>query len=108
MNPKNLIIGILLVGIGAALASKIFAADTQTQSTYEYVTIRWAGRDNTHVIRSGERVEFIGPELRKVTRPDRVDERSFYLNLAMNGLTKDGFEFAGITPDDIIMKRVRR
>ena len=61
MNPKNLIIGILLVGIGAALVPKLFAADTQTQSTYEYVTIRWAGRDNTHVIRSGGRVEFIGP-----------------------------------------------
>ena len=108
MNPKNLIIGILLVAFGATLASKLFAAETQTQTTYEYVTIRWAGRDNTHVIRPGGHVEFIGPALRKVTRPDRADERSFYLNLAMNGLTKDGFELAGITPDDIIMKRVRR
>ncbi|MFA6546880.1 MAG: hypothetical protein WCS99_20860 [Limisphaerales bacterium] len=108
MNPKNLIIGIFLVAFGAALASKLFAAETQTQPTYEYVTIRWAGRDNTHVIRPGGHVEFIGPELRKSTKPDRADERSFYLNLAMNGLTKDGFEFAGITPDDIIMKRARR
>ncbi len=108
MNPKNLIIGILLVAVGVAAASKLFAADAQATPTYEYVTIRWAGRDNTHVIRPGGHVEFIGPELRKATRPDRADERSFYLNLAMNGLTKDGFEFAGITPDDIIMKRVRR
>jgi len=108
MNPKNLTIGILLAAFGVALASKLFSAETQTQPIYEYVTIRWAGRDNTHVIRPGGHVEFIGPELRKATRPDRADERSFYLNLTMNGLTKDGFEFAGISSDDIVMKRVRR
>ena len=108
MNTKNILIAVLVAGAVAALVSKLLAADPQPQPTYEYVTIRWAGRDNTHVIRPGGQVEFIGPELRKSIRPDRTDERSFYLNLAMNGLTKDGFEFAGITADDIIMKRVRR
>ena len=38
-------------------------------------------------------------------KPDRVDNRSFYLNCAMNGLTKEGYEFAGISNDDIVMKR---
>ncbi len=39
-----------------------------------------------------------------LARP-RVDERAFYMNLAMNGLTKEGFEFAGMTSDEIVMKR---
>ena len=31
----------------------------------EYATIRWAGRENTHVVRPGGKVEFIGAELRR-------------------------------------------
>ena len=58
-----------------------------------------------NVIRPGGKVEFIGSELRKLPKPDKADNRSFYLNCAMNGLTKEGFEFAGISNDDIIMKR---
>jgi len=81
------------------------AAETAPGQVYEYVTIRWAGRDNTHLIRPGANVEFIGPQLRKVVRPDRVDERSFYMNVAMNGLAKEGYEFAGMTNDEIVMKR---
>jgi len=50
--------------------------------------------------------EFIGVELRKLTRPDRADERSFYMNTAMNGLSKNGYEFAGMTPDEVVMKRL--
>lgn len=45
-------------------------------------------------------------ELRKLTRPDRADERSFYMNTAMNGLSKNGYEFAGMTPDEVVMKRL--
>lgn len=73
--------------------------------SYEYATIRWAGKENTHIIRPGGQVEFIGAELQRAQRPDRADERSFYMNLAMNGLTKEGYEFAGITNDEIVMKR---
>ncbi len=71
----------------------------------EYLTIRWGGRENTHVVRPGGKVEFIGPELRKFTRPDHADERAFYLNAAMNGLVKEGWEFAGMNPDEIVMRR---
>ena len=34
-----------------------------------------------------------------------TDSRSFYLNAAMNGLTKEGYEFAGMSSDDVVMKR---
>ncbi len=71
----------------------------------EYATIRWSGRENTHVIRPGGHVEFIGAELRKLSRPDRCDERAFYMNAAMNGLVKEGWEFAGMSPDEIVMRR---
>jgi hypothetical protein len=46
--------------------------------------------------------------LTKLSRPDRADERSFYLNAAMNGLVKEGFEFAGMSQDEIVMKRIAR
>jgi hypothetical protein len=84
------------------------AAEEHSGATFEYATIRWGGRDNTHIIRPGTKVEFIGTELRKVQKPDRADERSFYMNLAMNGLSKEGWKLAAMTNDDIVMKRVRK
>jgi hypothetical protein len=57
------------------------------------------------LIRPGGKTEIIGEQLRSIERPDRVDERAFYLNLAMNGLVKEGYEFAGMTDDLVIMKR---
>ena len=55
-----------------------------------------------------DKVEHLGAELRKVTRPDKTDDRAFYMNVVMNGLTKEGWEFAGMTQDEIIMKRAVR
>lgn len=84
-------------------------ATTRAQSSggsAEFVTIHWAGKDNTHLIRPGGKVEFIGGELRKLQRPDRCDERAFYLNAAMNGLARDGFEVVTVFNDDVVMKRL--
>ena len=47
----------------------------------------------------------LGPVLTKAQRPDRVDDRAFYMNIAMNAVAKEGFEFAGMTSDEIVMKR---
>lgn len=94
-----------LLVLTALSALHLFSAQPKSAATYEFVTIRWAGVDNTHIIRPGGHVEFIGAELRKLAKPDRADNRSFYLNAAMNGLSKEGYEFAGISNDDIIMKR---
>ena len=105
MTSAKQAIVLSLALVSTVVAVRLFAAETKPSSGYEYVTIRWAGRDNTHVIRPGGQVEFIGNELRKMPRPDRIDERAFYMNLAMNGLTKEGFEFAGMSSDEIIMKR---
>src|SRR5262245_10788497 len=104
-NVKLTIILGIFISLGVIIAVRPFAAESKRVGAYEYVTIRWAGRENTHIIRPGGQVEFIGMELRKSTKPDRVDDRAFYLNLAMNGLVKEGFEFAGMNTDEIVMKR---
>jgi hypothetical protein len=95
---------VVLVGVGIL---RLLAADDApgSDARYEYATIRWAGRENTHIVRRGGEVEFIGHELRKAQKPDRTDDRAYYMNLAMNGLAKEGFEFAGMTNDEIVMKR---
>lgn len=105
MKPSRQFVGLCLILLGAVFVMRLLAADTKTPSGYEYATIRWAGLDNTHIIRPGGQVEFVASELRKLHKPDRVDNRSFYLNCAMNGLAKEGYEFAGISNDDIVMKR---
>ena len=97
--------------LAVALFASFFLFHTSAQDRppvgiYEFVTIRWAGKDNTHLIRPGGKVEFIGAQLRVLVRPDRTDERSFYMNTAMNGLSKEGYEFAGMTSDEIVMKRI--
>jgi hypothetical protein len=106
-STRPLVVLSLLV-LGIALVCRLFAAETKTGGGYEYATIRWAGKDNTHIIRPGGQVEFIGSELRKMPKPDRTDDRAFYMNLAMNGLTKEGYEFAGMSSDEIVMKRPRQ
>ena len=76
------------------LAARLWAAETTTFQTYEYATIRWSGKESTHFIRANGKVEMLGSVLTKVSRPDRVDERAFYLNLAMNAVAKEGYELA--------------
>jgi hypothetical protein len=103
---KNHLIVLALVAICSVFVVKLLGAESQGSSPrYEYATIRWAGPENTHIIRPGGQVEFIGGELRKVQKPDRADNRSFYMNAAMNGLTKEGYELAGMSNDDIVMKK---
>jgi len=93
---------VLAAGVGF---QRLSASESNNAQRFEYATVRWAGRDNTHVIRPGGKVEMVGPQLAVVKKPDRADERAFYQNVVMNALAKEGYEFAGISNDDIIMKR---
>lgn len=103
---KNLLISIAFVTFLCAGVSLVTeATDVSSPQTMEYATIRWAGRDNTHVIRPSGQVEFVGNQLVKLKKPNRADDRSFYMNAVMNALAREGYEFAGISSDDIIMKR---
>jgi hypothetical protein len=105
-KPTTLAAVAVAVFVAACFAPRFpLQAQPVAASGHEYATIRWAGRENTHVIRPGGAVEFIGPEIRKLSRPDRCDERAFYMNVAMNGLVKEGWEFAGMSSDEIVMRR---
>lgn len=84
---------------------KVRATEQKSFQISEYATIRWGGRDNTCLIRPNGQVEMLAPLFQQVKRPDRVDERSFLMNIAMNSVAKEGYEFAGFTSDEIIMKR---
>ena len=105
MKMPRPIITVALLGLAVLFIVRVFAAENKSAGGFEYVTIRWAGKENTHIIRPGGQVEFIGAELRKLPKPDRADDRAFYMNLAMNGLNKEGFEFAGMSSDEIVMRR---
>jgi hypothetical protein len=106
MKPKliSLVVGLAALFIFFVRAG---AADpiTPPSLTYEYVTIRWGGRDNTLVIRPNGEVEFVGGQLKNFKKPDRADERSFFMNVVMNGLAREGWELTAMTPDDYVMKR---
>lgn len=110
MKPTSSIITLSLLLLGTVFIFRLFAAEskesTKNASVYEYATIRWAGKENTHIVRPGGQVEFIGSELRKMQKPDRADDRAFYMNATLNGMTKEGYEFAGMTSDEIVMRRV--
>ncbi|HTH47677.1 MAG TPA: hypothetical protein VMB21_09225 [Candidatus Limnocylindria bacterium] len=95
----------LLAGIGGLTR---LPAATETTGQAEYATLRWAGRENTHLIRPDGTVEFLGPKFVGIKRPEKADERSFFMNLAMNALAREGFELTAMTPDDYVFKRTAR
>ena len=81
-------------------------ANTSGTAQVEYATLRWGGRENTHLIRPDGTTEILGAKFAGIRKPERVDDRSFYMNLAMNGLSREGFELVAMTPDDYIFKRI--
>lgn len=105
---NKFITGASLLAVVATLAwVRLSTAQSAVTAKYEYVTIRWGGRENTHIIRPGGQVEFIGSELRKAVKPNGADERAFYMNLTLNGLSKEGFELVTMTADDMVLRRAR-
>jgi hypothetical protein len=96
---------VLLAAIGTLCTTKLPGAEAGGTTRYEYATLRWAGRDNTHVIRPNRDVEILGKQLRKINKPERTDERSFYMNIAVNELAKEGYALVAITPDDYLFRR---
>jgi hypothetical protein len=106
MKTKTITVLALSLAVIAIAGFRLRAADTPA-AKYEYVTIRWGGRDNTHIVRPGGQVEFIGSELKRASKPKDADDRAFYMNLALNGLSKEGFELVAMSSDDMILRRAR-
>jgi len=107
-NIALTLLGLVMVATVTSMLTLRAADPAETPAAYEYATIRWGGLDNTHVIRPGGEVEFVGSQLRNIKRPDRSNDRSLYMNVVMNGMAQHGWEFSGMTSDDIVMRRVKR
>ena len=96
MKKTTTIIGALVLLISLGILTSAKSSTNPNAASMEYVTLRWDGRDNTHVIRPGGNVEFLGSKFQAVKKPNRTDERSFYMNLAMNALARDGYELVAM------------
>jgi hypothetical protein len=82
------------------------AAESTASQAIEFVTIRWDGQDNSCVIHPDGKVDKLRPVFDRAPRPRDVDERLYYLTIAMNAVARDGYDFAGMTGDSVVMKRV--
>ncbi|HRI13116.1 MAG TPA: hypothetical protein PLX89_08925 [Verrucomicrobiota bacterium] len=106
---KKYLLGIFSLALLATLITGINGLRAAPEpGAMEYVTLRWDGRDNTRIIRPNGTVESLATQFANVTRPPRTDDRSFYMNVAMNSLAREGFELAAMTSDDYVFKRAAR
>ena len=90
-------------------AALLFAglAKAAEAEMFEYAVIHWDGAENTHVIFPDGTVAFVGSMLNGAKKPDRVDDRAFYMTIMVNALARQGYEFAFLSNDQntIFMKR---
>jgi hypothetical protein len=106
MKKLSLILLLSLLSLGAVHILKLRAAEPSTFQVSEFATIRWAGRDNTYLIHPNGKVDKLKILFERFPRPEGgIDERAYYMSIAMNAVAKEGFEFAGMTGDEIVMKR---
>ena len=105
MKNLNLILLASVLSVSAVLLFKSRAAEPTTFQVVEFATIRWQGRDNSQVIRPNGKPEKLKPLFERAPRPNGLDERAYYLTIAINALAKEGYDFAGMTSDEIVMRR---
>jgi hypothetical protein len=105
MKKPNLILLVGVLSVATFYFVKSWAAEPTTFQTVEFATIRWAGRENTSLIRPNGKVEKLKRLFEQYRRPDGVDERAYYMSVAMNAVAREGYDFAGMTTDEIVMKR---
>jgi hypothetical protein len=107
MKKLSLILLLSLFSLAAFHILKSRAAEPGTFQVSEFATIRWAGRDNTHLIRPNGKVDKLKPLFERFPRPEGggIDDRAYYMSIAMNAVAREGYEFAGMTSDEIVMKR---
>ena len=105
MKRLNLILLAAVLSAAGLYLLKSRAAEQSTFQVVEFATIRWDGRENTRLIRPNGKVEKLKQLFERFPRPDGIDERTYYLSIAMNAIAREGFDFAGMTPDQIVMRR---
>jgi hypothetical protein len=86
---------------------KLRADEPSTFQTVEFATIRWDGRENTYLIRRNGKVEKFKQVFEKAPpRPDGIDERTYYMTIAVNAVAKEGYDLVGMTQEQFVMKRL--
>ena len=97
---------ICLFGLLALTTSR--AATESAAQPLEYATLQRAGRDYIHSVKPDGKVDFYAAQFSRMKVPDGADERSFFMNAAMNNLARDGYSVVSTTEDQIIMGRAAR
>jgi hypothetical protein len=106
MKKLNLFLLAAVLCLGGVQLMKLRADEPTTFQAVEFATIRWDGRNNTYLIRPNGKVDRFKQVFEKAPpRPDGVDERTYYMTIAMNAVAKEGFDFAGMTQEQFVMKR---
>jgi hypothetical protein len=100
-----------LVALVAVAALTIFilpqpqAAESGSSQSYEYATLRFRGKDKTHLIQPDGKVEFLRRLLENAPRINEVEEREYLMNLALNAAAKEGYELVTMHPETYILRR---
>ena len=106
MKKLNLCLLTATLALVAMQLIKLRADEPSTFQTVEFATIRWDGRNNTYLIRPNGKVDKFKQVFEKAPpRPDGIDERTYYMTIAMNAVAKEGFDLAGMTQEQFVMKR---
>jgi len=106
MKKLNLCLLTATLTLVAMQLIKLRADEPITFQRVEFATIRWDGRNNTYLIRPNGKVDKFKQVFEMASpRPDGIDERTYYMTIAMNAVAKEGFDFAGMTQEQFVMKR---
>ncbi len=97
---------VLLAGVWVVpFLRPVKAAEGNSVAPFEYVTLHWDGIANSHFVRPNGAVEFLGTQFIRMKKPERADDRTFFLNVALNTLAKEGYELVSMTADDYVLKK---
>lgn len=98
---------ILVIAVASGLTFQYFSRAVEPSSfqVAEFATIRWDGRDHSFVVRPNGKTELLKGLFGRLPRPEGMDERVYYMNAAMNAIAKEGYDFAGMTQEQIVMRR---
>ncbi len=105
MKELSLVLLTSALCIGVLYVRHTRAADDEPLPATQFATLRWDGRENSYVVRPNAKVERLRQLFDRYPRQDGVDDRIYYMTIAMNALAKEGFEFAGTMDGQVVMRR---
>ena len=96
MKKLSLILLLSLFSLAASYILKSRAAEPSTFQISEFATIRWAGRDNTHLILPSGKVEKLKQLFERFPRPEgRIMNGPTYMSIAITLSPNRGLNLLG-------------